>query len=81
MKLEYDREVDALYLKLIDSKVIDSEEIEKGIVYDYDNANRVVGIEILDVKTRTPQELKKLNFSFSKSDRSILKEFFIKEFV
>ena len=36
MKLHVDQEADALYLKLDDSKIIESEEVSPGIVLDYD---------------------------------------------
>ena len=47
MKITYNKQVDALYIKLKDSKVIESEETDDGIVIDYDNDNKVVGVEIL----------------------------------
>ncbi len=50
MKINYDRESDALYIDLSDSPVLESEEIRPGIIFDYDKHGHVVGIEILDVK-------------------------------
>jgi len=55
MKLEYDAEVDAAYLTLSDVQVVDSEEVRPGIVVDYDAQNRVVGIEILNVRRQLPE--------------------------
>jgi uncharacterized protein YuzE len=43
MKIEYDPEVDALYVRLNDRDVIESEQIRPGIVLDYDEAGNVVG--------------------------------------
>jgi uncharacterized protein YuzE len=61
MKLEYDPEVDAAYITLADSTVTDSEEVKPGIVLDYDANNRVVGIEILNVRRQLPDaDLKRL---------------------
>jgi uncharacterized protein YuzE len=61
MKLQYDPQVDAAYLTLIDSPVADSEEVKPGIVLDYDANNRVVGIEILKVRRQLPDaDLKRL---------------------
>ncbi len=61
MKLEYDPEVDAAYLTLVDSPVADSEEVKPGIVLDYDANQRVVGIEILNVRRHLPDaDLKRL---------------------
>ncbi len=53
MKLHVDQEADALYLKLDDSKIIESEEVSPGIVLDYDEHNQVVGIEVLHLSLRT----------------------------
>jgi len=55
MKLHVDKTADALYLRLDDSKIIDSEEVSPGIVLDFNDANQVVGIEILRLSHRSPQ--------------------------
>jgi uncharacterized protein YuzE len=55
MKLHVDQKADALYLRLDDSKIIESEEVSPGIVLDYDERNRVVGVEILEISKRAPQ--------------------------
>lgn len=47
MKITYDKEADALYIKFSDNKITESEEKEDSIVLDYDNENNIVGIEIL----------------------------------
>ncbi len=54
MKLKVDPEADALYLRLDDSRIIDSEEVAPGIVLDYNEQNQVVGIEILGISKRAP---------------------------
>ena len=35
MRMHYDQKADALYLRLDDSKVIESEEVKPGIVLDF----------------------------------------------
>jgi len=40
----------AIYIKLLESKIIDSDEVKPGVVYDYDAEDNIVGIEILDYK-------------------------------
>jgi len=63
MKMHYDQKSDALYLRLDDSKIIESAEVQPGIVLDYDANNQVVGVEILRVKERVPAaDLKHLDF-------------------
>ncbi len=54
MKLQFDEKADALYLRLDDSRIVESEEVQPGIVLDFNENNQVVGIEILRVKERVP---------------------------
>lgn len=54
MKMHYDQKTDALYLRLDDSKIVESEEVQAGIVLDFNEADQVVGVEILRVKERVP---------------------------
>jgi uncharacterized protein YuzE len=63
MKLHVDQEADALYLRLDDSRIIESQEVFPGVVLDFNAANQVVGVEILRLSSRTPRpELGKLIF-------------------
>lgn len=64
MKLKIDRENDALYFRLDEStKIIESEEVEPGIILDFDEQGRVVGIEMLDLSTRiSPEKMRVLQF-------------------
>ena len=55
MKLHVDKEADALYLRLDDSKIIESEEVSPGVVLDFDEHNQVVGVEILQLSKRSPK--------------------------
>jgi uncharacterized protein YuzE len=54
MKVRFDEKADALYLRLDESKIVESEEVQPGIVLDFNEQNQVVGIEILRVKERVP---------------------------
>jgi len=54
MKLKVDPEADALYLRLDDSRIIESEEVAPGVVLDYNEQNQVVGVEILGISKRAP---------------------------
>lgn len=63
MKMHYDEKSDALYLRLDDSRIVDSAEVQPGIILDFDSNEQVVGIEILRVKERVPSaDLKHLEF-------------------
>jgi uncharacterized protein YuzE len=54
MKLHFDRKADALYLRLNDSPIEESEEVSPGVVLDF-NANKdVVATEILGLSKRGP---------------------------
>lgn len=52
MKIEYDKEADALYVFFRTVDVGKSREIEEGVIVDFDNDNHIVGIEILDASKR-----------------------------
>ncbi|MFI5387893.1 MAG: DUF2283 domain-containing protein [Fimbriimonadales bacterium] len=54
MRVHFDEKADALYFRLDDSKIVESEEMRPGIVLDFNERNQVVGIEILRVKDRVP---------------------------
>jgi uncharacterized protein YuzE len=45
---------DALYLRLDDSKIIESEEVAPGVILDYNDKDEVVGVEMLYLSKRTP---------------------------
>jgi len=47
MKITYDREVDALYIRFRDTTVT-TKHLAEGIAADYDAEGRLAGIEILD---------------------------------
>ncbi len=52
MRLKIDRENDALYFRLDESPVVESEEVQPGIVLDFDAEGKMVGIEILNLSSR-----------------------------
>lgn len=63
MKLKVDQQADALYLTLSEAPASRSEEVSPGIVLDYDDQDRVVGIEMLYLSKRAPgAELQRLLF-------------------
>lgn len=51
MQISYDREVDALYISFKKTTVA-TKHLQDGIALDYDEADRLAGIEILDVRKR-----------------------------
>ncbi len=63
MKLSIDEEADALHLQLVDAPVVESEEVAPGVIVDYDDADQVVGIEVLYLSKR-PHPINLLDFQF-----------------
>jgi uncharacterized protein YuzE len=55
MKLKVDQQADALYLTLSEVPASRSQEVSPGIVVDYDEQDRVVGIEMLYLSKRAPE--------------------------
>ena len=53
MKLHVDKKADALYLRLDDSVIVESEEVSPGVVLDYNESNEVVGVEMLYLSKRS----------------------------
>jgi len=52
MKIEYDGEIDALYIRLQEKYVAKTIEIEEGLNIDLDENGRLIGLEILDATER-----------------------------
>jgi len=53
MKIKIDEKADALYLRIDDSTIIESEEVTPGIIIDFNDNNQVVGVEILNLSKRS----------------------------
>jgi len=54
MKIYFDREVDAAYIKLSDKKPTGVIELSEGVNLDLTEADEIVGIEILDASKKFP---------------------------
>ena len=48
MKMSYDPRADALYIRLRQAKIEESDEISKDVIVDYDASGKPVGIEFLN---------------------------------
>jgi uncharacterized protein YuzE len=51
MRLTYDAEVDALYIRFLEATVT-TQHVAEGIAVDYAADGRIAGIEILDARKR-----------------------------
>ena len=56
MRIKLDLESDALYFRISEDPIEESEEVGKGLIIDYDASGRVVGIEILNVQDKFKME-------------------------
>ena len=52
MRIEYDKEADALYIQLREANVDDNIDIEEGVTVDLDEKKHIIGIEILDASKK-----------------------------
>jgi uncharacterized protein YuzE len=63
MKITVDKESDTLYFRLDETKIVESEEVRPGVILDFDEDDRVVGVEFLNISTRaTEDKLKTMEF-------------------
>lgn len=52
MKIEYDKSADALYIRLQERHVARTQELAEGLNLDFDHADRLIGVEVLDAVER-----------------------------
>jgi uncharacterized protein YuzE len=56
MRVVFDEQADAIYVRLDETLIAESEEVRPGVVLDFDDRQQVVGIEILGVNGRISRE-------------------------
>ena len=54
MRVRFDKQANALYMRLSEGIYDHSDEISSGVVVDFDADGRVLGFEILDASERVP---------------------------
>ena len=47
VKIEYDKEVDAIYIRIQEKEAARTEEISEGVNVDFDSDGRLIGLEVL----------------------------------
>lgn len=52
MRFHYDNKKDALYIRFDESPYQESDEVEEGIMFDYDAKRKLIGIEILNASKK-----------------------------
>ena len=50
--MRYDPEVDVLYIRILNEKAFESEEVSEDIIVDYTEDNKVIGLEVLNASKR-----------------------------
>jgi len=67
MRVRYDEEADALYIRLREAEYYESDEIQEGFILDYDADGKIIGIEILEASAHLPlADLSTVNFEISR---------------
>ena len=63
MKVRVDKKNDALYFRLDETRIIESEEVKPGVILDFDKDDNVVGVEFLGISSRASKtELNTMQF-------------------
>jgi uncharacterized protein YuzE len=57
VRVEYDKQADAMYIWLRKAKYDVSEELAENVVLDLDKKGRIIGIEVLDASKNLGKEL------------------------
>lgn len=67
MRIRYDEEADALYIKLWEAEYYESDEIQEGFILDYDADENIIAVEILEASTHVPlTDLSTMNFEINR---------------
>lgn len=56
MEINYDKEADAMYIELRKGEFAKNKKIDDFTILDLDKQGNVLGIELLEVSKRIPQE-------------------------
>lgn len=63
MRVKVDKASDALYFRLDESVIVDSEEVRPVVILDFNEREQVVGVEFLGILAKmTEHELTSLHF-------------------
>jgi len=63
VRVTFDQEADALYVRLDKSHIVETEEVRPGVMLDFDERGEVVGLEVLRAGERLSiSELKHMDF-------------------
>ena len=57
MEIEYDKDADAMYIRLRQGELGRTKEVDANTLLDLDKNGKLLGIELLDVRKRLPETL------------------------
>jgi len=55
MVIRYDKELDIVYIRFSEKKIVESNEDKPGIILDYDIVGSIIGIEVLNASSQMLQ--------------------------
>jgi len=58
MKIKYDKDADAMYIKFRKAEVFKTKKVDKNTILDYDQQGQLIGVELLFVKENNPAILR-----------------------
>lgn len=56
MKIEYDKEADAMYIEFRKGEFAKNKIVDKDTIIDFDKKGNILGIELLFISKRIPSE-------------------------
>jgi uncharacterized protein YuzE len=56
MRIRYSKEADAIYIRLRENEISNSDEINEDMIVDYDKDGYIVAIEILSASEKTDMQ-------------------------
>jgi len=59
MKIEHDSDADALYIEFSDAEFSKNQIVDPQTIIDFDKDGNLIGIELLNVSKRIPQDFMK----------------------
>ena len=63
MRVKVDRDSDAPYFRLDESRIVEPEEVRPGVILDFDENDQLVVVELLGISARaTEEELSSIQF-------------------
>ena len=54
MRVTYNEKDDALYVRMDEAPIVESEEVQPGLIVDFNEGGQIIGIELHGVKAKNP---------------------------